>query len=554
VTILRPHRRRILACAVVLLPLVAGCSGKTTPGSSNPASPGASSPGSALVVTTPPGTEEVDSVTWNSWQGEPFTVSPFQSADYKENTVNSNMCETLLAANPDFTIGPNLATKWSNPDPTTWVFDLRPDVTFWDGSAMTAEDVAFSMNVNRTDPTSFYNYLYTRVRSVEVSGPNQVTVKLKSPDYLFPSEMSDYAGVVVQKKFYEKAGKSFGTPDTGVMCTGPFQFSSWSKGDNVTLTRYDGYWDKSRTPKVKQLTFTFLVDEASIVNGILSGQIDGAYDPPASAVNQLTAASSVGKLHFGPHTSNLTYVHATKGGLFADPEVRKALNRAIDWNGLASTVYTGTAVRLKSLMPPSTFSYGTEALQPAYDALPDPGSGDVEGAKKLLTDSGADVSKPFVIAVPAAASSLALGNAVVDGAKRIGLNGSVKAVPQNQYTNYLYDPQTRAGIDLLFTDFWPNVPDPLDWLGITAVSGGSFNQSGYSGIDADYAKAVATADDGQRAALVAQMMTRLTNEMAPMAPGISHSSRLWMNNKISGAPASFSYVYYPWAASIGGTA
>jgi peptide/nickel transport system substrate-binding protein len=42
--------------------------------------------------------------------------------------------------------------------------------------------------------------------------------------------------------------------------------------------------------------------------------------------------------------------------------------------------------------------------------------------------------------------------------------------------------------------------------------------------------------------------------MAPMAPGISHSSRLWMNNKISGAPASFSYVYYPWAASIGGTA
>ena len=553
-TISRRHRRRVLACAIALLPLVAACSGKTAPGDSSSASPSGSTSNSALVVDTPPGTKEVDSVTWNSWEGEPFTVSPFQSADYKENTVDSNMCETLLAAKPDFTIGPNLATKWSNPDPNTWVFDLRPDVTFWDGSPMTAQDVAFSMNVNRTDPTSFYNYLYARVSSVEVSGPHQVTVKLKSPDYLFPSEMTDYAGVVVQKKFYEKAGKKYGTPDVGVMCTGPFQFTKWTKGDNVTLTRYDGYWDETRMPKVKRLKFTFVVDEASIVNGILSGQIDGAYDPPASAVNQLQAASSVGKLYFGPHTSNLTYVMATKEGLFANAGVRKALNRAIDWNGLASTVYKGTAVRLKSLMPPSTFLYGKDTLQSAYDDLPDPASGDIEGANKLLDDSGADLSKPFVIAVPAAASSKALGNAVVDGARRIGLKGSVKAVPTGEYTSYLYDPKSRAGVDLLFTDFWPNVPDPLDWLGIASVGGGSFNQSGYSGIDADYAKAVATKDEEQRAALVAQMMTKLTDDMAPMAPGISHSSRLWMNNRISGAPASFSYVYYPWAALLGGTA
>jgi peptide/nickel transport system substrate-binding protein len=121
--------------------------------------------------------------------------------------------------------------------------------------------------------------------------------------------------------------------------------------------------------------------------------------------------------------------------------------------------------------------------------------------------------------------------------------------------DHLRRPVTEVlDLRLLFTDFWPNVPDPLDWLGIAAVTGGSFNQSGYSGIDADYAKAVATQDDEQRATLVGQMMTKLTADMAPMAPGISHSSRLWMNKRISGAPASFSYVYYPWAAFLGGTA
>jgi peptide/nickel transport system substrate-binding protein len=38
-----------------------------------------------------------------------------------------------------------------------------------------------------------------------------------------------------------------------------------------------------------------------------------------------------------------------------------------------------------------------------------------------------------------------------------------------------------------------------------------------------------------------------------MVPGLARASRLWMNNRITGAPASFSYVYYPWAASLGGT-
>jgi peptide/nickel transport system substrate-binding protein len=548
------HRRTALACAALLIPVMAACSGKAAPPAAGGASGGAS-PSQAiseLVVNTPPGTKEVDQITWNNWEGEPFTLSPYQSADYKENTIVSNLCETLVAAKPDFTTGRNLATAWTNPDPTTWVFDLRKDVTFWDGSPMTAEDVAFSMKVNRTDPSTFYNYLYARVASVTASGPNQVTVRLTSPDYLFPSEMADFAGVVVQKKAYEKNPKAFGTPDGGLMCTGPYRFTSWTKGSDVTVTRYDGYWDKTRAPKVKKIKFTFVTDEASLINGLLSGQIDGAYDFAASGLGQLKA-SSAGRVYLGPHTSNLTYVRATKDGLFSDLNVRKALNQAIDWNGLSTAVYGGTATRLRAPMPPSTFVYGQATLTKAFDALPDPGSGDVAAAKETLAKATVDVSKPFVIAVPSAASSQALGNAVVDGATKIGLKGTLKVVPADQYTSYLYDPKARAGVDLLFTDFWPNVPDPLDWLGITAVTGGSFNQSGYSRIDADYGKALATKDPEERATLVAAMMTKLTEDLSPMAPGVSHSSRLWMNNRISGAPASFSYVYYPWAASLGGT-
>lgn len=542
------RRRVALVLAVATIPFLASCSSKAPPQKAVPSA----SASSSLVALTPPGNGQVDSITWNLWEGEPYTLNPFQSADYKENTTVSNLCETLLLSKPDFSIGPNLATKWSSPDPKTWVFDLRSDVTFWDGSPMTADDVAFSMNANRADPASLYGYLFARVDTISATSPTQVTVKLKSPDYMFPNEMADFAGAVVSKKFYEANAKTFGTGDTGVMCTGPYKVDKWTKGDNIAVSRYDGYWDKTRTPKVKKIKFTFVTDEASITNAMLTGQIDGGYDPPVSATDQLKA-STTGKVYLGASTSNLTYALARPDGLFANLDVRKALNMAIDWNGLAISLYKGTATRLNGLMPPTVFTYGTSKLQAAYAALPDAGSGQLDAAKKLVAKAGDAAKTSFVIAVPAQATPLGLGNAVVDAAKRIGLKGSVKEVPPDQYTAYLYDPKTRAGIDLLYTDFWPNVADPLDWLGITAAKGGSFNQSGYSKIDDSYAKALETQDPDQRATLVGQMMTTLTSDMGPMVPGLSHSSRLFMNNRISGAPASFSYVYYPWAAMIGGT-
>ncbi|MFJ8349627.1 hypothetical protein ACIQ9J_25355 [Streptomyces sp. NPDC094153] len=124
----RPRRRTTaLAVAAAAALVLAGCSGGTS-------GTGATGSSDALTTFTPAGSGSgsgsVDRITWNVFQGEPRTIDPFQSADYTPNTINSNMCETLLAQTPDFRIKPNLATSYSNPDPTTWVYKLRGDVTY----------------------------------------------------------------------------------------------------------------------------------------------------------------------------------------------------------------------------------------------------------------------------------------------------------------------------------------------------------------------------------------------------------------------------------------
>ncbi len=544
----RLHTRRTAAALAVLaagaLALTA-CAGK-------PATTAAGAP-TTLTTLTPAATSEVDKVTWNVFEGEPQTVDPYKSADYTPNMINSNMCENLLRTTPDYEIEPNLARKFSNPDPLHWVYDLRDDVTFWDGAPMTAEDVAWSMNHNLTDKTSFYNYLYANVASVAVTGAHQVTVTLTKPDYLFNEELASYAGVVVEKNFYEAHPSDVGSPAVGVMCTGPFEYGKWTQGQSISLVRNDHYWNKDLQPKVKNLTFTFLTDSSAITSALLAGQIDGAYSLPPSGVAQLKA-STAGKYYIGSAPLTTTLVYSNPSGPMSDLRMRKALQLAIDWKGIADKIYGAGAQPTALSVPPAAFGFAKDDLTALQKSLPAPKSADYAAAKKIVAGIPASVKdRTITMVVPEQAETQQLGVAIKDAANRIGLAFTLKVVPATGYSNYLYDPKTRAGVDILYTQFWPNIPDPMDWTSITAVSGGSFNQYNYAGVDEQFAAARSTADPKERAQKITAIVKSLYDQLLPMVPGVALNNDVWMNNRITGAPATFDYVYYPWAATLGGT-
>jgi peptide/nickel transport system substrate-binding protein len=542
-------RRRARALTVIAATAALALAGCTGGGGGN----GASGATDALTTMSPAGSGSVDSITWNVFEGEPQTIDPFQSADYTPNMINANMCETLLAQTPEFEIKPNLATSFSNPTPTTWVYQLRDDVTFWDGSPMTADDVVWSMRHNMTDPGSFYAYLFTNVASIDKTGAHEVTVSLKRPDYLFNDELASYAGVVVEKKFYEQHGDKAGTPQVGVMCTGPYEFSKWTQGQSISATRYDGYWNKALPLKVENIDFTFVTDDSAITSGLLSGQIDGTYGPPTAGLAQLKA-SSAGKLYAGPAPLAVTLVVANPKGAMGNTEVRKALQMAIDWKGIGQSVYGGQGTAAPLQTASAAYGFAKDDLDAYADSVKTDGTPKIEEAKKLLAGVPANVKDQQIsLVVPQQAETQQLGVAVKAAADKIGLKFKLNVVPATGYSSYLYDPATRGSTDLLYTQFWPNIPNPLDWLGITAVTGGTFNQSQYQKIDDLYAQAVGTKDDAARSKLVVQMEEQLHDEMNPMFPGIELTNDVWLGSRITGAPASFDYVYYPWAAHLAGT-
>ena len=252
------------------------------------------SPVNGLVAVTPAATKPVPSVVWAT-NRDVISLDPIFSLGYPEFTAESLMCESLLRQAPDGSLQPGLATV-SNPSSTKLVFTLRPGVRFWDGHPVTSADVVYSLD-RQMNPKlgGSYGWVFDRVASLSATGPAQVTITLKQPDYWLENELSSSAGVVIEKSFAEKEGKNYGTPAGSIMCTGAYMLKSWTPGAGVVAVRNPHYWNRSVHPLVGQITIKGVSSIAAVTAGLETGAIQGAYlNSQFSTLAQLEHSNTVG--------------------------------------------------------------------------------------------------------------------------------------------------------------------------------------------------------------------------------------------------------------------
>jgi peptide/nickel transport system substrate-binding protein len=535
--------------APTLAAILAAC------GSSSSSSGGTNATTTALVgttVTTPAPTAELDQLKWGLFY-EPGPLDWIYCYNYEENTVVTNITESIMRLTPQLLIEPGLAESHSAPDNLTNVYTIRQGVKFHDGTPMTTADVVFSMK-RHLNPASYWAFAYFNVKSIEQTGAWEVTVHMKRPDVIFPGLMATPAGGVGPQAYVTAKGKSYGTAKAGPVGTGPFKFTSWNPGSNITISRNDSYWDTAHAPKTKSVVFSFIPEESTMTTGLLSGEIDGAYHTPYSGLSQLRS-SSVGTLYLGKSMLFTVIYVSTNTGPLANSNVLKALLMAIDRQALASTVYSGAATPLPSTMTPlGQWGYAQSQAAAAYQKLPPPVL-DLSGAKKLM--QGVDTSGTFVIATRASFQRyINIASIVQDAGKKLGLNIQIKPVNPNDYGNLFFSDSARKGIDLFISENYADIPEPLETLYITVTpqpaNALTYNYNDYDNptVTSALRKAVAEADPSKRASFIIDAQSVLANQPATL-PLASPAVPLFLNKRATGAPASFCYLYYPWARDVG---
>jgi len=526
--------------------LMAGACGRSVSNSSSTPSGG----GIALATTTPAGTQPVDKIVWGVYR-ETNSLDPIYAFDYPENTVLSVLCETLLRQNPDGSISPGLADL-TYTNPTTLVFTLKPGVTFWDGNPLTPADVVYSLMRN-TDPNlgGFYGAVFTRVKSIEATGSNQVTITLNQPDYWLPGELASTPGWIVEKSYVESKGKDFGTPSGGTMCTGAYKLASWKPGDVLSVVRNDNYWNPAVKPLVREIDFKGTPDEASLTSALLNGGVNGYYAFSISTLDQLKQSSAVTVTNGAGWNTDAFIVSSFKGAL-GDVRVRQALSMALDRQGIIDTVYKGAALMPKSLSAPGTWGYGGSVFQDAWNALPDI-TQNIPEAKKLVQEAGA-TGKTITIGMSSELSNLASeASAYQSAAEAIGMHVKLKSVSAANYINFFIDAKARAGIDGFFTTNYGDYADPAALLATLVLPDGSQNYSGYSNPQVTQLMDAARseADPTKRAQDVADAQKLIMQDL-PWIPNALPNSELITSSNLSGAVASFAYMFAPWADQLGG--
>lgn len=346
-------------------------------------------------------------------------------------SVMSLVTEPLERITHKGSFAPALATKVTQPDPSTLVYTLRKGVRFSDGSPLTADDVAWSITHTATPPAQTSASVRS-FKSASSSGPLEVTVKLGAPD---PSarESLAVATLVQEKKFATAHKGDLGTANAIPVGTGPYQVDS-ATASGTTLSRRDAYWGAK--PKVKKLNFKVVPDDNSAQLAMRSGEVN---------LRQLNNVKTARQWRDIPGTS----VYSSPSGAltflamdvskapFDDVHVRRAISHATDTPGLVKAAWGGEATPLKALMPVeslATVAGGQKNVQTFLDSLPDH-SLDLDKAKAELAKSahpkGFSTTVEYVAEVPA---TKILALSLQENLKQLGIDLKIKSVTLNAWS------------------------------------------------------------------------------------------------------------------------
>jgi len=498
-------------------------------------------------------TGEIDSITWYTFYRPAFGLVSFQFGDYPEMMIAANLCESLVRINPDFSLTPGVAS-WEKVDATTYNYTIRDGAQFWDGQPVTAEDVVFSLGLHKNpERGSIYFTPHLNVDSVTATGEKSVQVKLQQPDNTWNGQMAGPAGAIYQKAHTEAAGGDWGTPAGLVMCTGPYKPGKWVPGESLEIVRNDNYWNDEFGQLVRSVNFVWPQDPATVANAMNSGEIDGGWDIPPASMSALRS-SEAGKLYVGQAEHAFQNFSLIVGnfeqGPLADVRVRQALSMAIDRKGMSKAIYSGGAEPLYSVVTKGLVSYEKDIFTEAANRIAV--ARDIEGAKAIMKDVG-KLDRPVVFAHPTGSSlGIEMAAAVEAAANRVGIPFKVVGLPSNQYGALFYDPAAREGIDVWFTISFSVARDPLEALADVMGPGALFNYGGYTNDKvADLlTRAKAETDSAARAKLVVEIQDIFVRDL-PWIPLVAPTVRVFENNGLTGAPKSFVYLNYPWAADLG---
>jgi peptide/nickel transport system substrate-binding protein len=327
------------------------------------------------------------------------TMDPHAYSNKDNKEATKQVYEALLDVDSNLAIVPQLALAWKPLDPTSWQFELRPDVRFHDGTPFSAADVVFSIERARAKTSDFRSYVES-IAAAEALDNHTVRITTTWPD---PSLWWKLGEVAIMSKAWAEQHDVTGPADyvrgrqetyasRHANGTGPFVLEEFEPRGRWVMVRNQDWWGKADYPdnNIDRLVHVRKEGDAENVAALLHGEIDLLHGPPYSAMDQIRRTPGLKLAHktklmtmffaFDLGSVELRSSNIKGRNPFKDRRVRQAMAYAIDFEPILHDLMGELFIPAGSIVVPGVNGYSSELDQPLpYDP---------ETAKTLLVEAG----------------------------------------------------------------------------------------------------------------------------------------------------------------------
>jgi len=421
----------------------------------------------------------------------PVQLDPHLSTNDSEILFNHAIYETLLTTLPDNSLEFLLAQSMEvSEDGLTYTLTLREGVTFHDGSAFDAADVVFSFERMIEIGSPARNLLgFYRVNAID---PLTVQFTLDQPNADFAYGLASRWSVILSEGAEPGILVEGENPYVNFNGTGAFMLTDYSPGERAILTANTRYWVAA--PYVESLEFVFIEDSVAQVNALLAGEVNFIFKVPIEQLPTLEASGTVTILERATNQHAAIRLRTDEGFAGADPNIRRAVELAIDREELNEIVADGRGVVGNN--DPIGPAFG-----PFYDDSIEKPQYDPEAACALIAESGLDrLALEFY--VPDALGYPTMATVMRDQMAEACIDIDIIVRPENIY----YSENEYLDVEFGLTG-WGDRSTPQQYLLDAYTSSTQYNESRFSTpeLDALIAQAGQTADVEARAEIYAQI-------------------------------------------------
>lgn len=495
--------------AATVLALAAACGG----------SPSSSKEGGVLRIATSSG---IDS------------LNPFVGINQDDFAVWTYIYPHLLdydTTTPSYDYTANFARSWQvSPDGRTVTFHTVPHASWSDGTALTAADVAWTLNLMKKYSHGALSGTAQSVKfldSVVAKGPNTVVATYSRPTGTALYDLGTTA--ILPRHVWQEYATGNGSalkrfpnqPEDGkpLVSGGPFMLVKYQK-DAIALFRRNPHWYGPK-PHIDGFGLQYFSNDDAMVSALRTGQVDVIEQVPPTGVDALRRAGM--HVYSGPALSLRDFIinvnpHKARNRELLDPKVREALEYATDRHAIVQTAWLGRALPGSSIIPVGSATGGIAWHNPSLQPLPyDPARanqildslGYRRGSNGIRVANGHPMSYDVVFAKDESGPGTRAFQILQQGFARIGVRISQRVMDDSSAWNAIYcgDKCAYSRFDFAMWDWFPAADPDFMLAAMTCGQWGDWNDSGFCDkrYDALYEQQRHTTDPKARQQIVWKM-------------------------------------------------